>query len=103
MMRAACIPAQLTYQSVSVWRTKDFNEWTFFNLDFFSDAPIVASMPHFLNADERYGLMVDGLNPIPEKHNIFIDLEPYTGVPLRGGKKLQFNMFLKKIDRISKK
>lgn len=69
----------------------------------FSDAPVVATMPHFLNADERYGLMVDGLNPSPEKHNIFIDIEPFTGAPLRGGKKLQFNMFLKKIDKISKK
>jgi CD36 family len=69
---------------------------------FLSDAPVVATMPHFLAADERYNLMVDGLNPTVEKHNIFIDIEPHTGTPLRGGKKLQFNMFLKKIDRISK-
>lgn len=66
------------------------------------DAPVVATMPHFLNADERYGLMIDGLNPSMEKHNILIDVEINTGTPLRGGKKLQFNMFLKKIDQISK-
>lgn len=58
-------------------------------------------MPHFLGADERYGLLVDGLNPNEEKHNIFIDVEPNTGTPLRGGKRLQFNMFLRKIDQIS--
>lgn len=69
---------------------------------FLLDAPVVATMPHFFNADERYNLMVDGLSPTAEKHNIFIDIEPKTGTPVRGGKKLQFNMFLKKIDRISK-
>jgi CD36 family len=58
-------------------------------------------MPHFLDADNRYGLLVDGLTPSPEKHQIFMDLEPMTGVPLRGGKRMQFNMFLKKIDKIS--
>lgn len=66
-----------------------------------SDAPVVASMPHFLNADKRYNFLVDGLYANEEKHNIFIDIEPHTGTPLRGGKKLQFNMFLKKIDQIS--
>jgi lysosome membrane protein 2 len=68
---------------------------------FFADAPIVGTLPHFLNADEKYGLMVDGLEPKEEKHNIFLDVEPRTGAPLNGGKRLQFNMFLKKIDRIS--
>ena len=47
--------------------------------------------------------MVDGLNPSPEKHQIFMDIEPNTGYPLRGGKKVQFNMFIRKIERISKK
>lgn len=59
-------------------------------------------MPHFLDADVRYGYMIEGLTPSPEKHSIFTDIEPNTGSPLRGGKKLQFNMFLKKIDEISK-
>lgn len=65
------------------------------------DAPIVGTLPHFLNADEKYNLMVDGLNPVDEKHNIYLDVEPRTGAPLFGGKRLQFNMFLKKIDRIT--
>lgn len=58
-------------------------------------------MPHFLGADERYSKMVYGLDPNPDKHSIFTDIEPNTGSPLRGGKKLQFNMFLKKIQEIS--
>lgn len=29
-----------------------------------------------------------------------MDVEPLTGTPLRGGKKLQLNMFLRKIDQI---
>lgn len=83
---------------------KEFKRLQWVDVDnfFLIDAPIVATMPHFLNADERYGLMVDGLNPLMEKHNVFMDIEPNTGTPLRGGKKLQFNMFLKKIDQISK-
>lgn len=58
-------------------------------------------MPHFYNADERYNLLVDGLNPTRENHSIFMDLEPTTGSPLRGGKKMQFNMFLKRINQIT--
>ena len=64
---------------------------------------MVITLPHFYEADQRYGLMVDGLNPSPEKHQIFMDIEPNTGYPLRGGKKVQFNMFIRKIERISKK
>ncbi|CRL06919.1 CLUMA_CG019584, isoform A [Clunio marinus] len=64
------------------------------------DAPVVATLPHFLNADPRYNVMVEGLNATPEKHNIFMDVEPYTGSPLRGGKRMQFNMFLKQIEQI---
>ena len=59
-------------------------------------------MPHFWGADDRYYLMIDGLARLEEKHKIFTDIEPNTGSPLRGGKKMQFNMFLKKIDEISK-
>lgn len=29
-----------------------------------------------------------------------MDVEPLTGTPLRGGKKLQLNMFLRRIDQI---
>lgn len=58
-------------------------------------------MPHFYNADERYNLLIDGLNPTKESHSIFMDLEPTTGSPMRGGKRMQFNMFLKRINQIT--
>ena len=45
--------------------------------------------------------MVDGLESSEEKHSIYLDVEPRTGAPLNGGKRLQFNMFLKVIDHIS--
>jgi lysosome membrane protein 2 len=84
--------------------TEDFNERmlteSFFSF-LFIDAPVVATMPHFLDADNRYGLLIEGLNPTQEKHGIFMDIEPMTGTPLRGGKRMQFNMFLKQIDKIS--
>jgi hypothetical protein len=66
------------------------------------DAPVVGTLPHFYDADERYNLLIDGLNPTESSHNIFMDLEPTTGSPLRGGKRMQFNMFLKRISQISK-
>lgn len=69
-------------------------------MDFFIEAPIVGSAPHFYGGDPVYNLMIDGTYPSPEKHQIFMELEPQTGSPLRGGKKMQFNMFLKKIDQI---
>lgn len=65
------------------------------------EAPIVGTAPHFYGADPVYNLMIDGTYPSPEKHQIFLELEPRTGSPLRGGKKMQFNMFLRKIDHIA--
>lgn len=65
------------------------------------DAPIVATLPHFYGGHPTYEKMIDGINPDPKKHQIFLEVEPRTGSPLRGGKKAQFNMFLKKIDYIT--
>lgn len=72
------------------------------DVGFLTDAPIVATLPHFVDAHEAYGHLVEGLNPDPDKHRIFMEIEPYTGSPLRGGAKVQFNMFLKRIEAISK-
>lgn len=101
MTEAACTLEQSTWLNVSVW--KAFKRLQRVDADkiFIVDAPIVGTLPHFYNADKRYNYMVDGLEPDEDKHNIFLDVEPRTGSPLNGGKRLQFNMFLKKIDRIS--
>jgi len=65
------------------------------------DAPIVATLPHFYNAHRAYGLMVNGLDPDEEKHNIFTDIEPTTGTPLRAGQRMQFNMYLRRVSQIT--
>jgi hypothetical protein len=50
----------------------------------------------------QYARLIDGIYPDESKHVITMDVEPLTGTPLRGGKKLQLNMFLRKIDQIRK-
>lgn len=48
-------------------------------------------------ADEIYTSLIIGQTPDVDKHRIFIDIEPNTGSPLRGGKRVQFNMFIRPI------
>ncbi|XP_046389877.1 sensory neuron membrane protein 2-like isoform X1 [Ischnura elegans] len=64
-------------------------------------APAILTFPHFYLAGERYLEMVEGLNPNKELHETFLEIEPNTGVPLRGGKKVQFNLQMKKYDKFS--
>ncbi|XP_053689569.1 sensory neuron membrane protein 2 isoform X2 [Sabethes cyaneus] len=64
------------------------------------DAPVVLTLPHMMGADEQYSSLIEGFHPDPEKHQIFVDVEPLTGTPLNGGKRVQFNMFLRRIDSI---
>ncbi|XP_063697412.1 sensory neuron membrane protein 2 isoform X5 [Culicoides brevitarsis] len=65
------------------------------------NANIIATNPHFLGASPEYTSLIDGFEPDFRKHQILIDVEPHTGIPLRGGKRIQFNMFLRKVDSIS--
>ncbi|XP_015121977.1 sensory neuron membrane protein 2 [Diachasma alloeum] len=64
-------------------------------------APIVFTHPHFYLTHEVYQRGVQGLNPIPSKHQNYIDLQPNTGAPLRGSKRGQFNIFLRQVDKVS--
>ncbi|KAF4528634.1 hypothetical protein B566_EDAN012782 [Ephemera danica] len=64
------------------------------------DAAVVLTFPHFYQAARDYQSMVDGLSPNQQKHETFLDLEPYTGVPLRGAKRIQFNMMVKPVRNI---
>ncbi len=41
-------------------------------------APAVMSLPHFLYVNEAVRDEVYGLNPDPEKHNAFINVEPVS-------------------------
>ncbi|XP_043649460.1 sensory neuron membrane protein 2 isoform X1 [Drosophila teissieri] len=65
------------------------------------DAPVILTLPHMLGASNEYRKMIRGLKPDAKKHQTFVDVQSLTGTPLQGGKRVQFNMFLKSINRIS--
>ena len=48
------------------------------DLDTFS----VLSWPHFLHAEEKYQNAVEGLNPDPESHGFWFDIQQVTGTTL---------------------
>ncbi|BES99898.1 biological adhesion [Nesidiocoris tenuis] len=57
--------------------------------------PAYVSFPHFLGAHSQYQNGVDGLKPNKELHQTYISLEPTTGVPVKGAKRIQINFELK--------
>lgn len=59
-----------------------------------SDAPIFASLPHFLNAEQKFLDAVDGLSPHNEKHDFTLNFEPNTGAPISGFARLQVNVLV---------
>ncbi|XP_031834419.2 sensory neuron membrane protein 2 [Nomia melanderi] len=59
-------------------------------------APIIFSEPHFLHGDPSLLQYVRGLKPDENLHSTFIVIEPYTGYPLSGYKKVQLNVKLSK-------
>nr|WKF45046.1 sensory neuron membrane protein 1a [Podabrus annulatus] len=63
-------------------------------------APIVASMPHFYDADPMYVNGVRGLHPNEEEHGIVLVFELMTGTPVSGKKRLQFNLPLQPIEKV---
>lgn len=67
---------------------------------YFPAAPLILTNPHMYKAHEKYTANIEGLNPDREKHYTFIDVEPYTGIPLRGGKRVQFNVLLRPVGLI---
>ncbi|KAI4470885.1 scavenger receptor class b type-1 sr-b1 [Holotrichia oblita] len=64
-------------------------------------APILASFPHMLWADDTYASTVIGLQPDPDKHQTFVVLEPNTGTPLQGAKRMQFNAICRPITNLN--
>lgn len=61
-------------------------------------APSFVSMPHFLHADPYYINKLDGVSaPDKEKHQLYIVLEPVTGITLEAAARVQFNLHLKPI------
>nr|XP_054754020.1 lysosome membrane protein 2-like [Lytechinus pictus] len=63
-------------------------------------APIYFSSPHFLFADDEVFQMINGVHPNDTLHQSFLDIEPYTGVPLKIGKRSQINTYIHSYDFI---
>ncbi|KAK3544895.1 hypothetical protein QTP86_027639 [Hemibagrus guttatus] len=55
-------------------------------------SPVLISLPHFLHGSKVLLELVHGLNPNPEEHSTYLDVEPITGFTLRFAKRLQVNM-----------
>lgn len=53
------------------------------------------SEPHFLHGDPSLSSIIEGLNPVEDLHATYITIEPLTGVPLSGFKRMQLNMMLR--------
>lgn len=65
-------------------------------------APVVASFPHFYLGDPKYVDAIEGLSPIKEHHQTYLDLNPTTGVPVRASKRAQVNILMNRISGFPK-
>lgn len=64
-------------------------------------APIVLSSPHFYQADESVINSIEGINPNRDDHETFLDVNPLTGILLRGAKRIQVNVHVRQIPTFS--
>ena len=69
--------------------------------------PIIMTAPHFWNADPDLLNQMEGLEPVSEKHDTFLDIEPITGVALSAHKRIQVSSLscsssVSKISELSK-
>lgn len=60
--------------------------------------PVVASPPHFYQSDKSLLEKVHGLKPEKSKHETFLEIEPITGVVMRGAQRVQINIALESVD-----
>ncbi|XP_077354028.1 scavenger receptor class B member 1 [Festucalex cinctus] len=61
------------------------------------NSPVFISHPHFFNADPALLDFVHGLRPDEDRHGLFIDIHPQTGVPLNVSIRLQLNLYIKRV------
>nr|QHR83074.1 sensory neuron membrane protein 1 [Ceracris nigricornis] len=63
-------------------------------------APIAVSYPHFYQASPEYLQYAEGLSPSKDLHETFVVIEPESGTPLLGAKRLQFNMKVARVQQV---
>uniref|UniRef100_A0A0A9XHB3 Protein croquemort n=1 Tax=Lygus hesperus TaxID=30085 RepID=A0A0A9XHB3_LYGHE len=64
-------------------------------------APGFVSFPHFHLADPFYREQVAGMHPDPQRHTLYITLEPTFGIPMDVAARFQINILLTPDDVIS--
>ncbi|XP_056642709.1 protein croquemort-like [Diorhabda sublineata] len=63
-------------------------------------APALVSYPHFYLADPSYLESIEGLKPEKEKHEMYLSLQPDTGLPLSVRAKIQINLKMERLKHI---
>ncbi|KAK6633668.1 hypothetical protein RUM44_004275 [Polyplax serrata] len=63
-------------------------------IDCTTEAPLVTSLPHFLYGDAILSKGVEGLDPVADKHESFVEVDPKMGIPVGGKSRLQLNIML---------
>ena len=63
-------------------------------------APIALSYPHFYEADQSFLDAVDGLKPVKEDHQFYVDVLPEFGFPLAIRPRFQLNAIIRKDEDI---
>lgn len=65
------------------------------------DSPILLSFPHFYLADPALRDAVTGITPAdPEKHQLYIDVQPNMGTALRARARIQINLAVSQVSDI---
>jgi len=65
-------------------------------------APLATSLPHFLHADESIRAKIIGMNPDPNLHESYVDIEPVTGVPLNVHFGIQVNAVMQPVQNVER-
>ncbi|CAG7826290.1 unnamed protein product [Allacma fusca] len=63
--------------------------------------PVVLSLPHFINGDEKFLKEVEGLHPDKNKHEMTLVVEPNSGVLLQVVKRIQINTEFQRLPGIT--
>lgn len=63
-------------------------------------APALISYPHFYLADPSYLETIEGLKPDKDKHEMYLSLQPDTGLPLSVRAQIQLNLKMEQIKHI---
>ncbi|XP_074026812.1 epithelial membrane protein isoform X2 [Leptinotarsa decemlineata] len=71
----------------------------FFNVSLCQyDSPVLLSFPHFYLANDSYRLALDGISPPdPEKHSLYMDIQPMMGTAMAAKVRVQINLAVSQV------